>query len=481
MSGDRLRRLWTDPEQRRWLAFAALAATYGLVSIYRLSTAVLADELTRAFSVTGTQLGTLHASFFYVYAAMQLPAGVLADRLGSRRTVTAGALVMSLGGLVFAAADSYALAFVGRALVGLGGSVLFVAILRFSANWFRPTEFARMNGITIAVAGVGGILATTPLAVAVAVAGWRETVAALSLVGVALAVGAYLVARDSPSAAGFDPIADVDTPGSPSLRGVISNARRVLGELETWLCGAVLFAGTGVNLTVIGLWGIPYLVESYGLSVTVASTYTLLASVGLLVGPPATGFVSDRLAARRSVRRSDRRSDRRSGGRSEGSTATTRGIGSAGGERSGADAAMTASRTRLVVWGMAVYTVAFGVLAATGVPPLFVVAVVFLASGVLTGTFVLTYAVVKERHDATASGVSTGTINMMAFSGAAVLPTLMGYALDAYWTGETVGGVRVYSEFGYQVAFGIATAIAFLSLLAAMWLHRRTVRATDAS
>jgi sugar phosphate permease len=433
-----LRRLWTDPETRRWLAFFALAATYALVSVYRLSTAVLADELTRAFEVTGTQLGTLHASFFYVYAAMQLPAGVFADRLGARRTVAGGTLVMSLGGVVFAGADSYAAAFVGRALVGFGGSVLFIAILRFCANWFRPTEFARMSGITLAVSGFGGVLATTPLALAVTAFGWRSTLVGMSVLGLGLAATAYLVARDTPSAAGFEPMAGSEAPGAPSLRAIFGNARTVLAERETWLCGAILFAGTGVNITVVGLWGIPYLVQTYGLSVTAASTYTLLGSAGLLVGPPTVGAVSDRLA-----------------GASEG--------------------VPTAARTRLIVAGMAVYTAAFGTLAVTGTPPRVVVAAVLFASGALAGAYALTYAVVKERHEAAASGVSTGTINTMAFTGAAVLPTLMGYALDAYWTGETIGGARVYSEFGYQVAFGLATVAGFLALLAALALHRRTV------
>ncbi|QLD85850.1 MFS transporter [Natronomonas halophila] len=439
MTARGLRRLWTDPETRRWLAFFALAATYALVSVYRLSTAVLADELTRAFDVTGTQLGTLHASFFYVYAAMQLPAGVFADRLGARRTVTGGTLVMSLGGIVFAAADSYALAFAGRALVGFGGSVLFIAILRFCANWFRPTEFARMSGFTLAVSGFGGVLATTPLALAVSAFGWRPTLTGMAAVGVGLATTAYLVARDTPSDAGFEPMAGPEPPGAPSLRAIVSNARTVLAERETWLCGAILFAGTGVNITVVGLWGIPYLVQTYGLSVTAASTYTLLGSAGLLVGPPTVGAVSDRLA-----------------GAADGT-------------------ASTAARTRLIVIGMAIYTAAFATLAITGAPPRIVVAAVFFASGALAGAYALTYAVVKERHEAAASGVSTGTINTMAFTGAAILPTLMGYALDAYWTGETIGGARVYSEFGYQVAFGLAATVASLALLSSILLHRRTV------
>jgi MFS family permease len=410
------------------------------MSVYRLSTAVLAEELTRAFSVTGTQLGNLHAAFFYIYAAMQLPAGVLVDRLGARRTVTGGALLMSIGGFVFAGTSTYPIAFVGRVLIGFGGGILFLAILRFCANWFRPSEFARMSGLTIALSGFGGVLATTPLAIVVTMTGWRRTLAAISVLGVVLAVIAYVVSRDTPVEAGFEPVSSVDSPGVSSFRVIVSNARTVLREAETWLCGVVLFGGTGINITVFGLWGIPYLVQTYGFSVTTASTYTLLGSAGLVMGPPAVGYLSDRFA-------------------------------------SGPDGEVAPSgRTRLIVAGMSLYTAGLAVLAVTGAPPPAVVAVVFFGTGALAGAFVLSYAIVKERHDAAASGVSTGAVNMMAFGGAAVLPTAMGYALDTYWTGETIGGTRVYTEFGYQVAFGLAAAVAFASLIAAVWLHVRATR-----
>jgi nitrate/nitrite transporter NarK len=227
------------------------------------------------------------------------------------------------------------------------------------------------------------------------------------------------VAGDSPADAGLEPVGGVDsevrrasesagagaaseTPGAPTLRVILANAPTVLGEAETWLCGAVLFAGTGVNVTVIGLWGIPYLVQTYGLSVTRASTFTLLGSAGLLLGPPAVGAVSDRLG----------------------------------------------SRTRLVVAGMWLYTLALAVLAPTGDPPLAVVAVVLIAPSALAGAF--------------------------ALNRAAIMPTLMGYVLDAYWTDETIGGARIYTEFGYRVAFGLAAPTGFGAFLAAVWLQLRT-------
>lgn len=419
-------RSWSDPTKRRWIAWVALAAAYALVSVHRLSTAVLAEQLTAAFGTTGAALGTLHASFFYIYAAMQLPAGVVADRVGSRRAVAAGTVVMSGGALVFGIADTYAVAFLARALIGLGGSLLFIAILRFCANWFRPGEFARLSGLTIAAAGFGGILATTPLAMVVTATDWRSTMLGLGVLGFGLAGVAYLLARDSPADAGLSEIDGVPLAKTPSLGAVVGNARGVLRERETWLVGLILFAGTGVNITVFGLWGVPYLVQTYGLSVTDASTYTLLGSLGLLVGPPLVGWLSDRL------------------------------------ER----------RTGLMVVGQVLIASGYVVLAVTGEPPLPVVGLVFFASGFLAGGYALGYTVIKERHVSGASGVATGTVNTMAFAGAALFPTLMGLVLDAYWTGETISGARVYSVFGYRVAFGLVAGAGVLALLASVWLHR---------
>nr|WP_282594348.1 MFS transporter [Halorientalis brevis] len=403
-----------------------MAAAYALVSVHRLSTAVLAEQLTAAFGTTGAALGTLHASFFYIYAAMQLPAGVVADRLGSRRVVAAGTVVMSVGVLVFGTADSYVVAFLARALIGFGGSLLFIAILRFCANWFRPGEFARMSGLTIATAGFGGILATTPLAMVVTATDWRTTMLGLGGLGFVLAALAYLLARDSPADAGLPEIDGVPMARTPSLRSVLGNVRGVLREPETWLVGIVLFAGTGVNITVFGLWGVPYLVQTYGLSVTDASTYTLLGSLGLLVGPPLVGWLSDRL------------------------------------ER----------RTSLMVVGEGLFASGYALLAVLGKPPLPVVGLVFFASGFLAGAYALGYTVIKERHVSGASGVSTGTVNTIAFTGAALLPTLMGVVLDTYGTGETIGGTQAYSVLGYRVAFGLVAGAGVVALLAALWLHR---------
>ena len=426
----------TRPTRWRWVLWAALAGGFLLVNFHRVSTGVLSGPLARTFDTTGAELGFLHASFFYIYAALQLPSGLLVDRFGSRRVAAVGLLTMSAGVVGFALSGSFLAAFAARAVVGLGGSVLFVAALRFLANWYRPREFATMTGLTVAAAGFGGVLATTPLAVAVEATGWRTSMLAAAAVGVAFTAAVALLVRDRPADAGFDPIEGVTPPdGLPDLGTVAANTRRVLGEPATWLLGFVLFFLLGTNFTVLGLWGVPYIVHLYEVSVPRASAYVLLGNLGLLVGPPVVGWLSDRLGR----------------------------------------------RVPLMFAAVLTFVLAYSVIPLTVTPPLAVVGVVLFAANFTAGGNILAYAVAKERHAAAASGTVTGTINSIGYFGAAVFPAAMGAVLDAYWTGESVAGARIYTATGYRVAFGIATLSGLLSLAALTWFYLRYVREPSGS
>ncbi|NUB92866.1 MFS transporter [Haloterrigena sp. SYSU A558-1] len=422
----------SDPTRRRWLAWAALATVFLLVNLHRLSTAVLSDRLTDAFGTTAAQLGTLHASFFLIYAVVQIPTGVIADRFGPRYVGSVGGLVLSLGAVGFAISGSYLAAFASRALIGLGSGVIFVSILRFCANWYRADEFATMTGLTGSVAGLGAILATTPLAVAVDALGWRATLAGLAAVGFVAAGAVFVVARQSPAAAGLEPIAGVPEQPSVTLAETAGHLRTLARDPDQWLLSVVFFAGNGAILTLIGLWGVPYLAIVYGLDVTTASSFTLLGSIGLLVGPPAIGWISDRLERR--------------------------------------VLPMTA--------GVGLLTIAFSVIPVFGRPPLAIIAVSYLACGVLFGAAMLSLSTVKDRYPPAASGVATATVNTAGFVGATVLPTLMGLVLDAYRTGETVGGTVAYTRYGYRLAFGILAGTVAVAFCCSCWL---LVRDRDAS
>ncbi|QLG62579.1 MFS transporter [Halorarum salinum] len=410
---------------RRHVMWATLACGFLFVNFFRNSTAVLAGDLAAVYSATAAELGLLHSSFFYIYAAAQLPGGLVADRFGPRRVVAGGLVGMAVGVAVFAASGSLVVGFLGRALAGLGASVIYVAVLRFCANWYAPEEFATMTGFTIAAAGLGGILATTPLALAAGAAGWRPVLLGSAVAMVVVAVAVVSVVRDRPADAPVEAAAD----GSESLGDVLAGARRVLADLDTWLMGLMLFLVIGLNFTVVGLWGVPYIVHLYDVSVATAATTVLVANVGFALGPPVLGALSDRLGR----------------------------------------------RTEIILASCLAFTAAYGVVFLTVTPPLFVVGAVLFLAMFITGGTAVSYTVAKERH-VEDSGAATGTINGLGYAGAAIFPAVMGLALDAYWTGELIDGARAYTTTGYRVAFGVVTLGGVLATACALALHVRDHR-----
>ena len=425
--------LLTDPTNRRWLAWGALALVFLLVNVHRLSTAVLSERLTADFAITAAQLGTLHASFFVIYAFVQIPTGVLADRYGPRYVGSVGAFVLSLGAIGFTASNGLVSAAISRAVIGLGSGVIFVSILRFCANWYRVDEFATMAGLTSGIAGVGAIFATTPLAVAVGWFGWRQTVSGLAIVGFVSGAAVFWLARQSPAAAGLDPIENVPEQASVTLAETGGYIRELLRDPDQWLLSVAFFSGMGTILTVVGLWGVPYLVAVYGLTVTTASYFTLLGSVGILVGGPGVGWISDRIG----------------------------------------------QRLVPMIVGFGAFTVVLAVIPALGSPPLPVVGGVYFLLGTGIGVTILALPVIKERYPAEASGVATGMVNGAGFFGATVLPTLMGITVDRYRTGDVVAGTVTYTEFGYRVAFAITTAAALVAFTSSVLLYVRDRRRGD--
>jgi sugar phosphate permease len=418
--------------QRRAALWSLLAAGFLLVNFHRTATGVLADTLASSFDATAAELGFLHASFFYIYAGLQLPSGLIVDRYGPRRVGAAGLLVMTVGVAWFSTSGSLLTGFLSRAVVGLGGSVLYIATLRFCANWFRADQYATMTGYTIAAAGVGGILATTPLALAIESAGWQTAMVAAGAASGVLGLGVAAVVRDTPARADHEPVGETDD-GTASLADVIANTKTVLRERETWLMGVMLFFTLGTNFTVLGLWGVPFIADTYDTSVATASLYVLAGNVGFVLGSPVFGNLSDRL------------------------------------ER----------RTELIVGASALFALVWVLL--LFVPPLPVVGLVLFLALFANGGVALVFTVGKERHEPAVAGTITGVINSIGYFGAAVMPTVMGGALDIYWTGEIINGARVYTVTGYRVAFGIAVASGLVATACAYWLHRREKRARVAS
>ncbi len=147
------------PVTLAWLTWGLLASLYFVGYFQRVAPAVMVDELMRDFSITATMLGNLSAIYFYTYAAMQIPSGLLADAVGPRRVATAAAVIAAAGTVLFAQADSLWMASFGRGLIGASVAVAFVACMKLAGHWFPANRFATVTGVSLLIGNLGGVLA----------------------------------------------------------------------------------------------------------------------------------------------------------------------------------------------------------------------------------------------------------------------------------------------------------------------------------
>ena len=278
-------------DAKPWLIWMLCANFYLFVYFQRVASSVMISELMRDFGVTAVVLGNLSAFYYYAYASIQLPVGVLLDRFGPRRVLPAALLLSSLGSLLFATAETLPQAYIGRLLIGAGVGFALVGALKVAAVWFPPKRFALGTGLTFMLGMVGAVGGQAPLAVIVDAVGWRDTLmaaAAVALVGVPLV---WLAVREGaepePKVA---PVPDI---------GLLHSLRLIATTPQTWICSVYSTTNFATMLAFVGLWGVPYMMEAHGLSRPSAALSTSLVLIGFGIGGPLFGWFSDYLGRRK--------------------------------------------------------------------------------------------------------------------------------------------------------------------------------------
>lgn len=397
----------------RWVMWGIPAFLFLLAFLHRVAPGVMAKDLMQAFGATGTMVGLLSATYFYSYAGFMLPGGLLIDALGARRVVAWGSAIMALGTLAMAVAQTSGVLFAGRFVIGAGATVTFIGALKLGAAWFPPERFGTISALTATVGVLGSLVATAPLAALCAWVGWRGAlwlITLLTLVGAAVCLA---VVRDAPAAG---PAAAAP----PTLREVLAGILAVVRNPHTWppfLSFFFLYAAMG-NLM---LWGVPFLRDAYGLSMTQAALYASATPLALLASGPLTGWVSDRLLGRRKL------------------------------------PFVALAGAQLALWAVFATT--------AGTVSLGSVAVLFFAMGLVGSAFVLTWPIGREVNPPALAGSAVAVVNLGGFVGAALTQGPIGAVLDARWTGAMADGARVYPPEAYRAAFLVCVAFMVAAVL----------------
>lgn len=387
---------------------------------HRVAPGIIAKELMQAFHATGAIIGLLSSAYFYAYAGLMIPAGVLIDAFGVRRVVAGGGAIMGLGTLVMAAAASQGPLFAGRFAVGLGATVTFIGALKIAATWFPPSHFGTLSAITATVGILGSLVATYPLASLVALAGWRGAFWLIGLATLAVALLCLMVVRDRPAGVAADAAA------VPTMGKILAGALEVLANCHTWPPFLAFFCFYAAMGNVM-LWAVPYLRDVYGLSTPQAALYATATSVALLFSAPLTGFLSDRVVRRRKLPYT----------------------------------VMTACLFAL--WVVFVATL--------GRLPLSGVYVLFFAMGIAGGSFVLTWPLGREVNPPHLAGIAVAVVNLGGFLGAALTQGPLGAVLDSRWAGAMTDGARAYPLEAYARTFGICALFILASSLLTLLLR----------
>ena len=373
------------------LGLGVAIAAYLLSFFHRVAPAAISGDLQATFAIGGAQLGTLAATYFYVYTVMQIPTGVLADTLGPRRILWWGGLIAGAGSLLFGLAPSFELAFLGRTLVGLGVSVTFIAMLKLLALGFDERRFATLTGLCMLIGNLGSILAGAPLAWATQAAGWRQVFVIVGMLSFALAFASRAWVLETPA-------------GKVDRGAWLSGLMSVLKNRATW---PGFFANTGLSgafFTFAGLWAVPYLTQMQGMTRNVASSHVSVYFIGFALGSALWGRVSDSVGKRKPV-------------------------------------ALAVSGVHVLGWCVWLWaTWRDG-----GPLPLLATYVLCGLMGLVTAGFTLSWASAKEVNPPQLSGMATSVVNVGIFLGPAILQPVVGWLMERTWDGRIEAGVRIYS------------------------------------
>lgn len=405
----------------KWTIWTVLVLAFVIVFFHRYSTAVVAEDLQSELSLTGTQLSNLASMYFWAYAAMQIPYGIMVDHIGPRKTISMGMLLAGIGSILFSSASTILVAYAGRLLVGIGVAGVFVSILKIQAVWFKREEFPMISGWTSLVGNFGGLLATTPLALLVLAVGWRYSFVMIGVISLFFYVLILIFVKDHPKEIGFSsPNGDIPKSSLPFWHGLLE----VIKNKHTWPNFFILFALMGTITSFSGLWGIPYLMHIYELPREIASNYILLLTTGIMIGSVIMGGIAKRLGKIKTV----------------------------------------------ILGGGSIFTLIwFYIIVVTGgQPPLWQLPFLYVVLGVTAVSFILSFTNVKEVNNPHLSGTATSVANVGGFLGAAILNVVVGYVLDLNWGGQLVNGARVYSLGAYRLSFTVFLVMGVIALLATL-------------
>lgn len=402
-------------QSRRWAIFIIACLLFVLSQFYRASVAVISSNLIDDIGIDAQGLSLISAAFFYAFAIMQIPISLYLDSIGPRLTMTVLTLAAVVGALVFAWGETIEALTLGRILLGVGMSCNFMGTLKLITLWFGPRRFATLAALVASVGTLGNIGAATPLVLMVNAIGWRMTFTVFAGLNLIIAVVFFGVVRDRPDA---QATTKAPSMASSSLKQTLESLKILLTAKDYWIISLGTFCRYGIYAAVQALWAGPYLMQAMGVAPIAAGNILFLMSIGLVIGSPVCGFLSD---------------------------------------------AVIHSRKKVIIMGLSGMIVILVIL--TSLAPSVdqtVLALLFFGFGFCSSAGQVMYAHIKERMPIERAGTAMTGINFFTMSGVAVFLQGLGHLMQRIYPEAALGPSAFKYAFWFCAGCLGVTAILYL-------------------
>lgn len=275
-----------------WIAIAFCALFLFYKYVLQVSPSVITHDLMRRYHLDGEGMGNLAATFFYAYLVIQLFAGPMLDRLSARLLTALAILLCAVGTIWFSEAGSLFQVILARVLVGAGAAFATVSYLKIAAMWFEPKKFAFVSGLLVSAAMIGSMCGQLPFALMVVHFGWQSSLFYCGAFGIVLAVLFYVVVRGDRR--DLSPKTQLDIEKPLTFNDILT----VLKFKPNW--ALMFYSGLAFSPLAVfaGLWGDSFLQTAYHITKPDAAMLTSMSFLGLAIGAPVLGLLSDRLSSR---------------------------------------------------------------------------------------------------------------------------------------------------------------------------------------
>lgn len=374
-------------DNSRFITFSVLCVLFTLALFFRSNTAVIAEDLLRDFAVPATSLGLMSSAFFYAYAAVQAPVGMLSDRIGVTKTVFFFGLIGVVGAALFSFSTNIHMATWARLLTGAGTAGIWIPSLKYLSIKFKPSEFATLTSIINAVGALGLLFGTLPMALLVAATSWRFAyLISAAVLFFLILLARFLMKEKAPAGHKLNNNTEKEIKQSPALHFSFLKHRAY------WRFALWAFLMYGVFFSFFGLWGATYLQEIFHVSKESAATTLMFTSLGMIIGGLFWGVVSEHF--------------------------------------------FKARRPVLILGTAGVFLVFIILLLLPSFPGSFCMNVLFFILGFSIIVFLITLGCVKELFPVEIAGSAMGIVNAAMFAGVAVFQAVTGFLIDYFTKGS---------------------------------------------